>query len=53
LSDYSAISLHVHSNWGNLGKCGLTEIQLLDEKNRKIEIKECHVFNGSEDTINK
>jgi len=36
-----------------MSKCGLTEVQLFDEKNRKIEIKECHVFNGSEDGINK
>ena len=43
----------MNSNWGNMGKCGLTEVQFLDEKNKKVEIKECHVFNGSSEGINK
>ena len=51
--DYSALSININSTWGNLTKCGLTEIQLVDEKNRKIEIKECHVFNGSENYISR
>lgn len=43
----------VHSTWGNLEKVGLTEVQIFDKKSKKIDILECHVFNGNDEGINK
>jgi len=51
--DYSVLSLVVHSTWGNLEKVGLTEVQIFDKKSKKIDILECHVFNGNDEGINK
>lgn len=51
--DYSVISIIILSTWGNTEKTGLTEVQIFDSKNKKIDIIECHVFNGVEDGINK
>ncbi len=53
ISNYSVISFLIQSTWGNLDKVGLTEIQIFDKKGKKINIIECHVFNGAEDGINK
>jgi hypothetical protein len=53
ISNYSVISFIIQSTWGNLDKVGLTEIQIFDKKGKKINIIECHVFNGAEDGINK
>jgi hypothetical protein len=47
------ISIIIISTWGNQDRLGLTEIQIFDSKNKKIDIIECHVFNGNEDNINK
>ena len=47
------ISIVILSTWGNLEKLGITEIQIFDNKNKKIEIIECHAFNGQDDGINK
>ena len=52
-NNYSALSLIINSNWGDLNKVGITEIQLFDIKKRKIPISECHVFNGNEENIYK
>ena len=51
--NYSALSLIIISNWGDLNKVGITEIQLFDIKKRKIPISECHVFNGNEENISR
>ena len=53
LINYSVISITIFSNWGNKDKVGITEIQLLDGKDRKIPISECHVFNGNEEHIGR
>jgi len=50
---YSIITLIIKSNWGNLHKVGITEIQLLDIKNRKISISKCEVINGNEENISR
>ena len=52
-NNYSALSLIIISNWGDLNKVGITEIQLFDIKKRKIPISECHVFNGNEENISR
>ena len=52
-NNYSALSLIINSNWGDLNKVGITEIQLFDIKKRKIPISECHVFNGNEENISR
>lgn len=51
--NFSVISLHIVSNWGHKAKVGITEIQLYDSKKRKIQIADCHVFNGNEDEIGR
>lgn len=51
--NFSVISLHIISNWGHKAKVGITEIQLYDAKKRKIQIADCHVFNGNEDEIGR
>lgn len=53
ISNYSVISFLILSTWGNTEKVGLTEVQIYDRKGKKINIIECHVFNGAEEGINK
>lgn len=53
ISNFSVISFVIVSTWGNNEKVGLTEIQIFDKKGKKINIIECHVFNGNEEGINK
>ena len=52
-NNYSIITLIINSNWGNLYKVGITEIQLFDSKKKRIQISECHVLNGDEDNISR
>ncbi len=53
INNYSVITLIIISNWGDLNKVGITEIQLFDNKKRKIPISEVHVFNGNEENISR
>jgi hypothetical protein len=51
--NFSIISMKILSTWGNNESVGLTEIQLLDNKFKKINIIECHIYNGEEEGLSK
>jgi hypothetical protein len=53
LDSLSSVSFVIISNWGNVEKVGLTEIELFDTNCKRVEIMECQVSNGSDTGIAK